>query len=149
MNAITHLNEVKVSYKSTTATETIRTSNEAQELCRKAFEMANAEISLKEHFFVLYFNRANKLIGYYLLSSGGLTGTIADIRIAFAIGLKCLATSIVAVHSHPSGNASPSDSDVELTRKFKKTGELLDIRLLDHIILTEDSYYSFSDNGLL
>lgn len=148
MNEITHLNEVQVSYKCT-ATEPVRTSSEAQELCRKAFEMANASISLKEHFIVFYMNRANKVIGYYLLSSGGITGTIADLRIAFSIGLKCLATSILISHSHPSGNANPSNSDVELTRKFKKTGELLDIRVLDHIILCESDYYSFSDNGLL
>lgn len=148
MNEITHLNEVQVSYKCT-ATEAVRTSTEAQELCRKAFEMANASITLKENFFVLYFNRANKLIGYFKLSSGGLTGTVADLRIAFSIALKCLATSICLSHNHPSGNKQPSDSDIELTKKFVKTGEVMDIRILDHIILTEEDFYSFADNCML
>ena len=148
MNEITHLNEVKVSY-TCTATEAVRTSAEAQELCRKAYDMANANLSLKETFIILYFNRANKLIGFYVLSSGGLCGTIADLRIAFSIGLKCLATSMILVHNHPSTNKQPSQSDLQLTKKFVKTGELLEIKVLDHIILTPDEYYSMSDKGQL
>jgi len=148
MNEITHLNEVQVSYKCT-ATEAVRTSTEAQELCRKAFDMANANISLKEHFFVIFLNRSNRVLGFYHLAEGGLCSTIADLRIAFSIALKCLATSMILGHNHPSGNNQPSDSDIELTRKFVKTGEVMDIRILDHIILTEEDFYSFADNCML
>jgi DNA repair protein RadC len=148
MNLITELNEVQVSY-TCTATEAVKTSNEAQELCRKAFEMANANLSLKETFIILYFNRANKLIGFYVLSSGGLCGTIADLRIAFSVGLKCLATSMILVHNHPSSNKMPSNSDIALTKKFVKTGEVMDVKILDHIILTEEDFYSFADNCML
>lgn len=111
--------------------------------------MSDACVSLKEYFFVTYLNRANKVIGFYMLSAGGITGTTADLRIAFSIGLKCLAVGIILCHNHPSGNINPSDSDIELTRKFVKTGELLEIKVLDHIIMTPDEYYSMSDNGQL
>ncbi|KAF5039268.1 RadC-like JAB domain protein [anaerobic digester metagenome] len=145
MNCISEINEVTVSY-TCTATEAVRTSSEAQDLCRKAYAMANANLSLKETFIILYFNRANKLIGFYVLSSGGLCGTIADLRIAFSVGLKCLATSMILVHNHPSSNKMPSNSDIALTKKFVKTGEVMDIKILDHIILTEEDYYSMADH---
>ncbi len=84
------------------------------------------------------------------MSSGGITGTLVDLRILFAVALKTLATSIIVCHNHPSGNLKPSHSDVILTNKIKKASELLDIKLLDHIIITpSQEYFSFSDDGIL
>lgn len=84
-----------------------------------------------------------------MISQGGLDGTVADLRIIFAIALKSLSTSIVVAHNHPSGNKKPSAADTKLTKKIKDAGELLDIQLLDHLILVENGYFSFADEGLL
>lgn len=106
-------------------------------------------MEFREEFYMLLLNRANRLIGWYRVSQGGITGTVADIRIIFSIALKCLASSIVVAHNHPSGNLQPSHADKDLTRKIKEAGELLDINLIDHMILTVDSSFSFADNQML
>ena len=94
-------------------------------------------------------NRANKVIGIFAVSSGGMCGTIADPRVIFAAALKSCAISIILAHNHPSGNLRPSQSDIDLTNKLRAAGKLLDIEVLDHIILAEDSYLSLADEGLL
>lgn len=86
----------------------------------------------------------------YTLSSGGITGTLVDVRILFANMLKSLTTAVILSHNHPSGNLRPSEPDKQLTQKIKKGGDYFDIKLLDHIILTPDGdYFSFADEGLL
>jgi len=107
------------------------------------------DLDMIERFYVLYLNNANQVQSVSLLSMGGITGTVVDTRILFATALNCLATSIIIAHNHPSGNLKPSQADIQLTRKIKEGGQLLDITLLDHIILSEDSYYSFCDEGML
>ena len=146
---ITELNEIKVSYQNNTNKKAITSSNHAFEICKQSFVLSDANISLKEYFFILLLNRANNVIGFYKLSEGGISSTIADIRIAYSIALKCLASGMIICHNHPSNNAKPSQADIDLTKKFKSAGHILDISLLDSIILTEDSYYSFADEGLL
>lgn len=89
------------------------------------------------------------IVGYSLISLGGISGTITDTRLIFSIGLQSLASSIILAHNHPSGNNEPSEADTRITRKFKEAGSYLDIQVLDHLILTQDSYYSFADNGNL
>jgi DNA repair protein RadC len=98
---------------------------------------------------VLYLNRANKVIGSYELSKGGITATIADIRIILSVGLKTLATGLILAHNHPSGNLKPSEADVSLTNKIKEAAKLMDIQVLDHIILADGGYFSFSDEGIM
>lgn len=102
-----------------------------------------------EEFHVIYLNNSNKVIDRYPLSKGGITGTLVDIRLAFKQALHLGATGTILVHNHPSGNLNPSAADKQLTQKFKTAGESLDIKVLDHIIITEKSYYSFADEGLL
>lgn len=102
-----------------------------------------------EEFHVIYLNNSNKVIDSHALSKGGITGTLVDIRLAFKQALNLGATSTILVHNHPSGNLNPSAADKQLTQKFKTAGESLDIKVLDHIIITEKSYYSFADEGLL
>jgi len=102
-----------------------------------------------EEFYVLYLNRANRVVAHRHISSGGVSGTIADIKIILRHGIEILATSIIAVHNHPSGNVKPSQADIELTKKIKEAAKLIDIILLDHLILGEKKYYSFADEGMI
>jgi DNA repair protein RadC len=100
-----------------------------------------------EEVVMLCLNRANKVVGFYKVSSGGLSSCILDPRVIFTIALNCGATSIILSHNHPSGNRVPSVQDRDITKKIKEAGKLLDISLLDHIILTDDNYYSFMEEG--
>ena len=106
-------------------------------------------IEVREQFFVLYLNNSNQVLGYHTHSVGGIKGSIVDMRILFSVALKSLATSIIIAHNHPSGILRPSASDLVITNKIKKAGELVDIKLLDHIILTKDNFYSFAEEGKL
>jgi DNA repair protein RadC len=102
-----------------------------------------------EEFWVLYLNRANKVIEKFALSRGGVSGTVADGKIIFKRALENLSSSIILAHNHPSGNLNPSHEDIKLTRKIKEAGALLDIAVLDHVIISESGYYSFADEGTL
>lgn len=102
-----------------------------------------------EEFKILLLNRANRVIGCYDVSTGGICGTIVDPRVVFAAALKSCAVGIILAHNHPSGNLTPSDADLQLTRKLKEGGLLLDIAVLDHLILSGESYLSFTDEGYL
>ena len=107
-------------------------------------------IGVQEEFKVMLLNNSNRVKGIFLLSSGGITATLVDVRILFAVVLKSLSTGIIICHNHPSGNLTPSNADKNLTQKIKKAGEILDVKLLDHIILTPNrQFFSFSDEGLL
>jgi len=125
----------------------ITSSDSVVEVLRKVF---NADtFDWTEEFILLCLNRQNAVVGFYKVSSGGISGTIADPRVIFTTALNCLATSIIIAHNHPSGNLQPSQADKEITTKIKEAGKMLDIRLLDHIILTDTGYYSFMDEGAL
>ncbi|MEZ5014614.1 MAG: DNA repair protein RadC [Chitinophagales bacterium] len=102
-----------------------------------------------EEFWVLYLNKANRVLEREKISAGGLTGTVVDLRIILRNALQKLACGLVLVHNHPSGNLQPSDADISLTKKVRDAATLLDITVLDHIIIGEKNYYSFADNGLL
>jgi DNA repair protein RadC len=129
--------------------EKITCSIDAAEAARSFYKNNNAQMELKEYFYVILLNRANQILGYHKLSEGGICGTVADIRLAFATALKSASSGIILVHNHPSGQLKPSDADKSLTKKFKEAGELLEVPVLDHIILTKDGYYSFADSGAL
>jgi DNA repair protein RadC len=102
-----------------------------------------------EEFVVICLNRANRMLGWAKVSSGGLSGTVADPKVIFQIALKSNASSIILAHNHPSGNLQPSEQDIRLTRKNKEAGLVLDLQVIDHIILTSEGYYSFADEGTL
>ena len=103
---------------------------------------------LHEEFWVLYLNNANKVIHKAQLSKGGITGTVVDVRLIFKLALEHNATSIILSHNHPSGKLMASDADKEITKKLTFAGEQLDIKVLDHIIITEKGYLSFQDEGI-
>ena len=102
-----------------------------------------------EEFWLLMLNRANRVLGRYKVSQGGLSGTVIDTRIILKKALDNLASSIIVCHNHPSGNNQPSDADVKITGKLKKAAEMLEIKLLDHVIIADKSYFSFADEGLI
>lgn len=110
----------------------------------------NSTLELREEMKVLFLNRAHRVLGICTISSGGVAGTIADPKLIFAAALKANASAVMLCHNHPSGNLQPSQADIALTRKCKGVGELLDLQLLDHIIISpEEGYYSFADEGML
>lgn len=100
-----------------------------------------------EEFWVLLLNKANEVFARERLSTGGMAGTVVDLKMLFKAALDVRAAAVIAVHNHPSGNLQPSQADMELTRRLKKAGEVLDLPLLDHLIVSERGYYSFADEG--
>lgn len=101
-----------------------------------------------EEFWILYLNNSNKVISKTQLSVGGITGTLVDVRLVFKMALEKGATALILCHNHPSGTLMPSDADKQITRKLKVAGDSLDVKVLDHLIVTETKYYSFVDEGI-
>jgi DNA repair protein RadC len=107
-------------------------------------------IDLKhEEFWILLLNRANHIIGKTLISKGGVAGTVVDSKMVFKPALDVLASGIILVHNHPSGNLKPSQADIDLTQKLAQAGRLLDIIIHDHLIITNGNFYSFADMGMI
>ncbi len=102
-----------------------------------------------EEFWIMLLNRANKIIHKQKISQGGISGTVIDIRIIMKLGIEKLASSIILCHNHPSGNINPSTQDHTITKKIKEAGKILDIPVIDHIIIADNNYYSFADEGEL
>ncbi len=143
------VSEIQLKYRPQPLTETISGSKEIYHLLKTRIYDEDT-IGYKETFKVLLLNRGNKIIGYTTVSEGGLSSTIVDVRVILQTALISNATSIIVSHNHPSGNIKPSYQDDNITRKIKNACELMDIRLLDHIIVTpEDSYFSYCDEGRL
>jgi DNA repair protein RadC len=143
------VNEIQISYKEKTSTlksPTIKNSMDSAELLFENWDKDTIE--LQESFKVLLLNNSNKVKGIYQLSIGGITGTLVDLRILFAVILKSASTGVILAHNHPSHKLKPSGSDKQLTEKIKKAAKLFDITVLDHLIITPNGeYYSFTDNG--
>jgi len=106
------------------------------------------KIEFVKQFKVMLLNKAQRVLGIYEMSTGGVAGTVADTRLVFIAALKANACGVILSHNHPSGNLIPSRADEELTRKMKQAGLLIEIPVLDHIIMTSESYFSFADQGL-
>lgn len=142
--------EIQITYKPTLSAiqrPKITTSGDAEQIFSMIFD--EDQLNIKEEAAVLFLNRANQVIGAYKISSGGITGTVVDIRIVLAIALKALACGMIIAHTHPSGQLKPSRSDEVLTNKLKEAAKLMDISLLDHLIVSTEGYYSFADEGNL
>lgn len=107
------------------------------------------DIEYIEKMYVIYLNRANKVLGVNLLSTGGTSGTFCDPKMIFQGAILANASAIILSHNHPSGTLNPSEADINLTKKVKQGCELFDMSLLDHVILTPEYYYSFADEGLI
>jgi DNA repair protein RadC len=147
MEQLNAMHEIKVSYERIINKEVISDSRTAYETFKRTYSLEKCNILLKEYAMMLLLDRSNNVLGYYVLSSGGLSSTIIDVRLAFSIALKCLASGMILCHNHPSGKLKPSNSDVLLTKKFVDAGKLLDVAVLDHLIVSNEGYYSFADEG--
>jgi len=118
---------------------------------KDVFDLASPLLADLQHeeFWIFFLNRANRVIHRMKLSQGGISGTVTDVRIIMKKAIENLSSGIIVCHNHPSGNLNPSDADTRITRKIKEAGDLLDIQLLDHLIISEKDYFSFADNGLI
>jgi len=126
---------------------TVRSSRDGQEFLKLVWP---SQLQRQEAFVCLFLNRMNRVLNYSVISIGGVAGTIADSKIIFQDALACNASNLILVHNHPSGEIKPSKEDQELTKKIAGGAKLLDMKVLDHLIISETTdYYSFADNGLL
>jgi DNA repair protein RadC len=124
----------------------ITSSRDAYEIFKRVF---NADtFDWCEEVVMLCVNNSNKVVGFYKVSSGGMTGTVIDVRMIFTTALQCLATGVIIAHNHPSGTLIPSEADKAITKKIKEAGKYLDINILDHLIITDENYFSFVDEGI-
>lgn len=116
---------------------------------KAAYEVIKAKLQDLPHeeFWVMFLSRNNKVLDTQMIGRGGISGTVADVRVILKMALENLASGIILAHNHPSGNLSPSNADMSLTHKVKESAKLMDIAVLDHLIVTDISYYSFADNG--
>jgi DNA repair protein RadC len=142
--------EIQLIYKSNVKPSLrpkINCSKDAHNVLMETWD--DSKIDLLEQFKVMLTNRANKVLGIFEVSIGGISGTVADPKLIFAAAIKAAASGIIISHNHPSGNLRPSQADIQLTKKIKEGGKLLEVQLLDHIMLTSEGYFSFADEGLL
>ena len=142
------LREVTAVYKSNQEINNVKigSSMDVNNYIRSVYPVS---INIREAMLVLLLNNSNRTLGYSIASIGGLTGTLVDVRLVLRDALLTQATGLILIHNHPSGTLKPSQSDINITNKVKKAAELMDIKVLDHLILTEDSYYSFADEGMI
>jgi DNA repair protein RadC len=122
----------------------IKSSKDAYDQIKSVFEDLP-----HEEFWLMSLSRANKVIAKHQISKGGVSGTVADIKLIFKKAIEDLASAVILMHNHPSGQLKPSSQDIKLTNKLVETGKIMDIPVLDHLILTNEYYYSFADEGLL
>ena len=145
------LNEIKVRYrrrKIKNLDVVIKNSNDVVKVLKHLYDREG--IHFQEEFIAIFLNNANEVIGYQKLSRGGMNATIVDLRILFSLALKTLSSAIIISHNHPSGNLKPSHHDFKLTEKIRDAGLILDVKLLDHIIVSPTfAYFSFLDEGRL
>ncbi len=143
------VSEVELTYKNK-----VKASDRPQiTSSRTAFDILlfnwSDQISYQEEFNILLLNRANRVLGFYNVSKGGQSSTVVDAKVVFAAALKISASYILLSHNHPSMNLTPSLADIELTKKLVAGAKLLDLKIIDHLIITPYSYFSFADEGKL
>ncbi len=142
------VNEIKLSYsRKGNCERSISSSRDAVEIFREHFDAD--ELDYRESFFALYLNQANKVLGIKKISESGISSTLVDVRIVMQTALLCNASGIIVAHNHPSGNLNPSSSDIKMTAQIKEASKMMNMTLLDHVILTSDSHYSFADDGMI
>lgn len=142
------VNEIKLSYtRKGNSEKLISRSQDAVDVFRQHF--ISDEIDYRESFFALFLNQSNKVLGIRKISESGISSTIVDVRIIMQTALLCNASFLIVAHNHPSGNLKPSSEDLNITKKLKDASEFLNIKLLDHCILSSTDYMSFTDSGYL
>jgi DNA repair protein RadC len=152
LEMLNNVSEIEIVYKRKVSVKMserpqIVSSSDCYEVLRHYWDQD--KINLMEEFKVLFLNRSNRVLQILSVSSGGLTGTVADPRLILATALKLGSCNLVLAHNHPSGSLKPSRADEELSKKIKYAAQFHDITVLDHIIITEEGFYSFAEEGLL
>lgn len=149
-NVVFQIAEIKLSYHpkvKASQRKKITSSEQAYDMLLQQWDQGT--INFVEQFKAILLNRAHKVLGIYLVSTGGVSGTAVDPKLVFAAALKANASAIILAHNHPSGNLYPSGADNQLTRKMREAGKYLELPILDHVIVTPEGYYSFADEGIL
>ena len=139
------ISEYSLKYTKSEIQKTKITTSESASKCIRQFYFD--DINIYESFFILLLNRANNTTGFAKISQGGTAGTVVDIKIIAKYAVESLSSAVIICHNHPSGNKQPSEADINITKQIKDALLLLDIKLIDHIIITENDFYSFADNG--
>jgi len=140
--------EIEISYKPIITDHTIISSlSQAYELIKQLWDMD--KINLQEQFAALFFNQSKKIIGWKVLSTGNMTKCIVDVKLLVSLALHCMCTHVMIIHNHPSGNLKVSQPDESITLTIKDALKLIDVQLIDHLIIVENGYLSFNDEGLL
>jgi DNA repair protein RadC len=152
LEVLNNISEIDIVYKKKATCKVsqrplISSSSDGYKICLHYWNQD--KIELLEEFKVLFLSRANRVLQILPVSQGGITGTVADPRLILAGALKVAACGLILVHNHPSGSLKPSRADEELTLKIKEAARYFDIKVLDHLIITSEGYYSFADEGLL
>jgi DNA repair protein RadC len=148
MNKKLNVAEIQVRYFPTKSDNpSLSSSKEVYTVLKSFFPVETIE--LQESFLVMYLNNRNSVIGVCPLSIGGITGTVADVRLILSVALKTAATAIILAHNHPSGSLKPSVADEKITKVIGDASKIMDIKLLDHFIVAGDEYFSFADNGMI
>jgi len=139
--------EIEITYKPIITDHTIiSSSSQAYELIKTLWDIE--KINLQEQFAALFFNQSKKIIGWKVLSTGNMTKCIVDVKLLVSLALHCMCTHVMIVHNHPSGNLKISQSDENITATVRDALKLIDVQLIDHLIIIENGYLSFNDEGL-
>lgn len=149
MENLLNIQEIEITYKNPkpyNERHQITSPFAAAKICR---QLIGDNVEYKELFFAVFLNHNNQVLGALKISEGGISNTIVDTRLIFQAALKAHACHLVITHNHPSGKLNPSKADENITKRIKNAGEILNIVLLDHIIITAESFYSFSENSLI
>ena len=147
---LNRISQIEISYRNKIPYDKrmgITSSNDAFKVLLSSWD--ENKIELVEQFKILIVDQKNNCLGVADISTGGVSGCMADPRIIFSIALKAKASGIILSHNHPSGNLQPSDSDMAITEKLRQGGKLLDISILDHLIITSQGYFSFAEKGIM
>ena len=140
--------EVELSYKPTfKSLHKVISSEDAYKVLLPTYK--EGTICYKEYFKVLFLNQSNQVLGYTLISEGGITDTSVDVRVILQAALLTNSVALILAHNHPSGSLKPSQQDIEITKQVKRAAKLMRIEVFDHLILTDEGYYSFADEGQL
>lgn len=147
MKELLQIAEVQLTYKNKRkGTVNITQSQNAYNVFKSIWA---DDIELRERFYVMFLNRRNNIIAVQEISAGSTTGCVVDAKFIFATAVKVMAEGIILSHNHPSGNTKPSEPDIQITKKIKEICKLFDMSLLDHLILTDETYLSMADEGLM
>ena len=126
--------------------ENIKSSQDSYEYIKRFW---CTDVDIYESFFILGLNRANNTVAYMKISQGGIAGTVVDVKLVAKFAIESLCSAVIIAHNHPSGNLKPSEADKAITNRIEEGLKILDVQVLDHLIITNSSYFSFADEGLI